>query len=95
MLTASEAGKVFDTVLSSPGMNEMVKIDLKMSRKHVLLLSNVIQRGLTGKGDDEAGGLLANVPKEIFAELSKISEDCLQKAGLSELSEKLKSLNSK
>ncbi|WP_431244487.1 hypothetical protein ACQ9BO_09320 [Flavobacterium sp. P21] len=36
MITANDATKVFDTVLSIPGMNETVKMDLKISRKNVL-----------------------------------------------------------
>lgn len=95
MLSTSEAGKVFDTVLSIPGMNEMVKIDLKISRKNVLLLSNVLESGLKKMGEDGEAGLLSKLPKETFAELNQIATDCLQKAGLAELNEKLKSLNSK
>ena len=33
MLTTNDVAKVYDTILSIPGMNETVKIDLKMSRK--------------------------------------------------------------
>ena len=38
MITTNDVAKVFDTVLSIPGMNELVKIDLKISRKNVLLI---------------------------------------------------------
>ncbi len=44
MLTTNDVAKVYDnyikvygTILSIPGMNETVKIDLKISRKNVLL----------------------------------------------------------
>lgn len=46
MITKNEVAKVFDTVLSIPGMSENVKIDLKISRKNVLLLSHFIEQGL-------------------------------------------------
>lgn len=87
MLTTNDVAKVFDTILSTPGMNEMVKIDLKISRKNVLLLNHVIERGLTLEND--ATGLLGSLSAEVMTELKKLSEECLQKAGLVELNQKL------
>jgi hypothetical protein len=52
MLTTNDITQVYDTILSIPGMNDTVKIDLKISRKNVLLLTRVIERGLTMKQDD-------------------------------------------
>jgi len=94
MLTTNDAAKVFDTILSIPGMSEVVKIDMKITRKNVLLLSNVIERGLSAKDDDKSN-LLEIIPKESLQELSMFATDALQKAGLTELSAKLKALNSK
>ena len=93
MLTTNDVVRVYETVLSIPGMNEAVKIDLKLSRKNVLLLSHVIERGLTVKDDDQTSSLLGSVPEESIKELKAFSSDCLQKAGLVELSEKLNALN--
>jgi hypothetical protein len=92
MLTTNDVAKVYDTILSIPGMNETVKIDLKMSRKNVLLLNSVIERGLTAKDDDKSSNLLNNVPEESLKELRAMASDCLMKAGLIELSEKLNML---
>lgn len=92
MFTTNDVAKVYDTILSIPGMNEVVKIDLRISRKNVLLLNQVIERGLSAKGDDTSPILLGNVPEESLLELKNLSEECLQKAGLIELSEKLKAL---
>ncbi len=93
MLTTNDVAKVYDTILSIPGMNETVKIDLKISRRNVLLLNSVIERGLTVKdGDDKSSNLLDIVSKETLQELSNLSDDCLKKAGLTELSEKLNGL---
>ncbi len=89
MMTSSEVAQVFDTILSIPGMSELVKIDLKISRKNVLLLNHVIERGLAAKGDDKEGNLLGIMPKENLSDLKTIAEDCLLKAGLVELREKL------
>jgi hypothetical protein len=33
MLTTNDVAKVYDTILRIPGMNETVKIDLKVSRR--------------------------------------------------------------
>ncbi len=96
MLTTNDVAKVYDTILSIPGMNETVKIDLKISRKNVLLLNHVIERGLLAKDDEKNPGLLSSVPEESLMELKTLADDCLQKAGLIELSEKLNNLgNSK
>ncbi|KDN54688.1 hypothetical protein [Flavobacterium seoulense] len=92
MFTTNDVAKVYDTILSIPGMNEVVKIDLRISRKNVLLLNQVIERGLSVQGDDTSPILLGNVPEESLQELKNLSEEYLQKAGLIELSEKLKAL---
>ncbi|MDT3402276.1 hypothetical protein [Mucilaginibacter terrae] len=84
--------KVYETLLCSPGMNEAVKVDVKINRKVVLLLSSVIETGLAPQGDKEVPGLLQIVPKEAVEELRQFTEDCLKKAGLTELSEKMRSL---
>ena len=95
MLTTNDVAKVYDTILSIPGMNETVKIDLRISRRNVLLLNSVIERGLTVKdADDKSSNLLDVVPKETLQELTSLSEDCLKKAGLTELSEKLNGFKS-
>ncbi len=94
MLNTNDAAIVMDTILSSPGMGEMVKIDLKISRKSVLLLTSVIERGLSAT-DDDRSSVIDIVQKESLQELSAIAADCLQKAGLTEMSEKLKALSGK
>ncbi len=95
MLTTNDVAKVYDTILSIPGMNETVKIDMKISRKNVLLLNSVIKRGLSSKDDDKSSNLLETIPEETLHELENIADDYLTKAGLTELSEKLKALSSK
>lgn len=92
MLTTNDVAKVFDTILSTPGMNEIVKIDLKISRKNVLLLNHVIERGLSTKEDDKSLSLLGSVSEESLLELKTVADECLQKAGLIELREKLHTL---
>ncbi|WP_406843485.1 hypothetical protein [Flavobacterium soyae] len=91
MITKNEVTKVYDTVLSTPGMSELVKIDLKISRKNVLLLSHVISKGLDPKTEDS--GLLAGISEQGISDLKNLSEECLQKAGLVELNQKLITLS--
>jgi hypothetical protein len=91
MLTTNDVAKVFDTILSTPGMNEMVKIDLKISRKNVLLLHHVIERGMTIEND--VSDVLGSLSKEGLSELKNVAEECLQKAGIVELNQKLSTLS--
>ena len=91
MITTNDVAKVYDTVLSIPGMSEVVKIDLKISRKNVLLLNHFINKGLTSK--DDVSGLLGSISEEGLMDLKNLSEECLQKAGLVELNQKLITLS--
>jgi hypothetical protein len=87
-------GTVYETLLCSPGMNEGVKVDVKISRKAILMLGSVLERGLLSK-DENLPGLIDVVPKDIVEEIRTLGADCLQKAGLTELNEKLKTLQGK
>ena len=84
MITKDDVAKVFDTVLSIPGMSEAVRIDLKISRKNVLLLSHLITMGVDSKKKDSM--LLESISLESQQDLKSISEECLIKAGLVVLS---------
>jgi hypothetical protein len=91
MLAKNDVARIYDTVLSIPGMNENVKVNLQTSRKNLLLLSKVIERGLNAKEtDDKSLSILDIVSKETFAELGALANELLEKAGLAEMNEKLK-----
>jgi hypothetical protein len=92
-MTNSQVEKMYDTILSIPGMNEAVKIDLRLDRKSVLLLSQIVERGLAAGTDVSEFGLIETVPKESIEALQQQIQECLQKSGLAELSEKLKTLH--
>ena len=94
MATTSVLGTVYETLLCSPGMNEAVKIDVKISRKTVLLLNNVIE-GSMNKDGQHANDLLNLVPNDDIEQLKNFAEECLHKAGLKELSDKMRQLISK
>lgn len=88
----SEVVKVYGAILSSPGMTDNVKLDLKVNRRTILLLSQVIERGLNGKGDEGSYGMLEALSKDELQGLEAFSKECLEKAGLTELNEKLSAL---
>lgn len=87
-----EKSKIFQTVFSSPGMNEKCKINLIMSRQNILLLSRLIEAGLlTDKNlfDDE---IIAVLPEDSLEEFKSIHEEILKKGSLTEFYDLLKTL---
>jgi hypothetical protein len=54
----------------------------------------VVSNGLNAK-EGETAELLKMLPEETVKELKDFNDECLKKAGLAELSEKLKGLHSK
>lgn len=93
MLAKTDVARIYETVLSIPGMNDHVKIALNIPRKNVLLLSKIIERGLSAKGaDDQSNNVLDIVPPETLQELKALPADLLGKAGLTEMNQKLQSL---
>ncbi len=91
MIAKNDVAKVYDTILSIPGMNDEMKVSLKISRRNLLLLNKLIERGLNGKeSNDQSISVLDTVPKETLQELSNIAAELLSKAGLTEMNEKLK-----
>ena len=83
--------KVYETVLSSPGMNEKSKIVLHLSRQNILLLSRLIETGLHATKDN-ADEWLALVSGDARQELETVVPEMLKKGGLTEFYEKLKLL---
>jgi hypothetical protein len=96
MIAKTDLARLYETVLSIPGMNEKIKLDLKLPLRNALLLSKVIERGLMGKdADDSIPNLLDLVSPELTQELLGISVEILQKTGLMEMNEKLKKMGEK
>lgn len=77
---------LYDTVLSTPGMEDTVKLDFRVSRKLVLLLAQVIERGLTVQGN----GLPESVDAGLLDELQAMAALSLEKAGLTQLDSQLR-----
>jgi hypothetical protein len=69
-----------------------VKVNLQITRKNLLLLNKLIERGLNGKGaDDKAMNIPDIIVGESLQELKDAAVELLNKAGLTEINEKLRS----
>jgi len=97
MSSVSTANKektmIFETVLSSPGMNEKCKINLAMSRRNILLLCRLIEAGIMAGKNNSDDEIISAFPKESLEEIKLIQADILAKGGLAEFYEKLKQFN--
>ena len=87
-----EKSKIFETILSSPGMTEKCKIVLQLSRQNVLLLSRLIEAGLLTKEQPFEDAIIHALPNESGDEFRIIHEEILRKADLTEFYERLKSI---
>ena len=87
-----EKSKVFEMVLSSPGMLEDCKISLKISRQNALLLCRVIEVGLLTEKNGLEDEILSSLPEGVKDHFKFLHEEILNKAGLSDFYEKLKAL---
>ena len=90
-MPVKEITKIYVPVLCSPGITDNVKIDIRIARKNVLLISRLIENGLVNK-EHQKDEIFAQLPKETTDELLIVRDDLLKKAGLNEFYEKLKSL---
>src|ERR1700744_5313410 len=84
---------LIDTVISMPWMNELMKFDGKfdgeLTRTGALLLSSLVDRAIATKDEDKAS-LVSYVSPDDLQQLKAFADKCLSKAGLGEVSEKLK-----
>ncbi|WP_138485178.1 hypothetical protein [Dyadobacter bucti] len=92
MMNVKELASVYDTIMSILGMNDQIKIDLKISRRNVLLLTQAIKRALNVPGVEGNPDLIEIASNESKEELLALSADCLEKSGLVELNDRLAKL---
>lgn len=83
---------VFETILSSPGMQEKCKIMLQLSRREILLLGRLIEAGLLKENGGFGDEILAALPKESVEELRGIHEELLKKGEMTDFYQRLKLL---
>jgi hypothetical protein len=91
MLPQKDLEKIYDAIFSMPGMNDKVRLSLQISRKNILLLTQVLEQGLSRGRENDVKGILALVPEATLSELSAIAEEFLAKSDLSAMHDKLKS----
>jgi len=95
MLSVKDLSIVYEALLSPDTMSTSVKISLNITRKQALLLSKVIERGLSVQQEDGQVGILSVVDGTELTKLQGLSADLLKKAGLTEMIDKLNSLSAK
>lgn len=94
MLTTKELSIVYQTLLTSPGMSEGIKISLTVSRRQALLLTKMIELGLTLKDSGAKAGILSALTDEDIQQANQISQEVLKKSGLIELHDRIGGLQS-
>lgn len=93
MLSSKEMMIVYEMLPDFPGMGNSVKITMNVSRKLALLMAKVMEGGMVIK--DDQPGLFSIVDEQTLAELKKLPEEILEKAGLTNLNKKLVALSAK
>lgn len=87
-----EKSKVFETILSSPGMQEKCKVSLTLSRQNIIFLGRLIEAGLTAEKNYADDEIIAALPDSSRDELKLIQEEILSKGNLAEFYQRLRSL---
>ncbi|MEP6596542.1 MAG: hypothetical protein ABJA71_11385 [Ginsengibacter sp.] len=87
-----EKSKIFETVLSSPGMSEKCKIILTLSRQNIIIFARLIEAGLLTDENGFDDEIIGALPKECIDEMRTVHEEILRKAELAEFYERLKML---
>src|SRR5438128_1991476 len=87
-----EKSKIFDTILSSPGMNEKCRINLLMSRRNILLLSRLIEVALLTDKNVFEDDIVSIMKENSLTEFKSVYEEILTRAQLTDFYERLKSI---
>jgi len=75
----NEKLKIYQTVLSSPGMGEKCKIILQLSWQNILLLSRIIELGLEAEKKEMDSDILMLLTEEGLEEFRKVLEEILNR----------------
>lgn len=84
--------KIYEMLLSSPGMNEKCKVILLLSRQNIIFFSRLIEVALLSEGDKVNDDVLNVISKESIEEFRQVYEEVLKKGDLTEFYQKLKGL---
>lgn len=84
----NELTAVYEVLLSAPGMEDNLRVDLRISRKVSLFLVDVIEKGLQQKSasDHDLLSLSSAVKRE---ELEDIVKSILEKSGMTDTHKRL------
>lgn len=89
MMDEKDRAVVYDILLSAPGMEALVSVGFKLPRKAVLLLSQVIEKGLEASRQEKGSVWAAAFGQEHFELLDQVKAEMLEKASLTSMKEKL------
>lgn len=95
MLSKNDVVAFYEMLLTSPGMNDEIKIAIRISRKNALALSKIIELGLANKSGSDADELFSVVNGNSVEEIKAITTDILSKSGLTETYNRLNQLQNK
>jgi hypothetical protein len=84
--------KVFEAVLSGPGMKEKCKVNLQLNRLQILLFCRLIELGLFSEKGILQDDVLLSFSKEEIDSYKLIRDELLQKGNLVEFYERLATL---
>lgn len=84
-MEAKETKWLYETILSGPGMEEQVKFSFTASRKVILLLAEVIEKGLK----ENVSGLKDSIGPTGLTELEQLRELLLDRSSLTLLASQL------
>ncbi len=87
-----EKSRIFQTILSSPGMSEKCKVNLTMSRQNILLLGRLIEAGFISDNSPFEDEIIKALPSNSLQEFRIIHEEILKKGELTDFYQSLKSL---
>ncbi len=81
---------VYETLLTAPGMEVIIKLDTRLSCRMILMLTHVIGLGLDSK--NQRSGLLSILSEAETKELEQLAVAFLEKGGLVEMNKNLQQL---
>lgn len=79
MFSNKDVSKVYETMLKSSWMKEEVKVILKLSRRDILLLNQIIEKGLTSEETRQF------IPEDAAGSIRDIASGMLAKAELTDI----------
>jgi hypothetical protein len=88
-MTTNEVARVYDTLLSAPGMDDGVRIDMRIPRKQLLLLNHILNLPELSKASE----LLKHLEGGLFDTLKELGNTFLEKSSLVEFNAKFMNVN--